>query len=487
MTLYLLKLSLCSGLLLLVYFLFLQSEKVYRFNRFFLLFSIVFSFVVPLITLTGSPAVIPFAESVAIVEESILPGSSTEVLPVEEQKESLSVSWLLLLWCTVSGGLLLRFLYNIVVLVRRRKGQEVVLYQGVKMVLVLNGILPYSFFNRIYVCRKEYVENRLEKEILQHEIAHVSQRHSLDILFLELITCFAWFNPFFYGYKKAIQLNHEFLADEAVLATYPDTNVYQRLVLSRVVLASRKALASSFYYVTTKKRLVMMLRNKAPFRSMAKQIALLPLLVILLVAFSTKGLAKQVTVTVQSTIPPIMAMPQDTTKFPVWVGEPVGSTKEGVSEALMAEYSRIVAKYKTPGDQFDRDSHKMVPEDKAQLEAIFRQMSPAQQATQEVAFLKPIRPRVGVKPTIKQVERFKNARVYGVWIDGKKVTNEVLNGYQASAFADVFISKLHGAAKKGRLYTHQVDLMTHAFYQEYNHRANKREGSVMVVRRVLRK
>jgi hypothetical protein len=180
-------------------------------------------------------------------------------------------------------------------------------------------------------------------------------------------------------------------------------------------------------------------------------------------------------------------MPQDTTKFPVWVGEPVGSTKEGVSEALMAEYSRIVAKYKTPGDQFDRDSHKMVPEDKAQLEAIFRQMSPAQQATQEVAFLKPIRPRVGVKPTIKQVERFKNARVYGVWIDGKKVTNEVLNGYQASAFADVFISKLHGAAKKGRLYTHQVDLMTHAFYQEYNHRANKREGSVMVVRRVLRK
>ena len=51
MTTYIVKTILCSAIFILFYYLFLEREKIYRFNRYYLIFSIVFAFIVPLITI----------------------------------------------------------------------------------------------------------------------------------------------------------------------------------------------------------------------------------------------------------------------------------------------------------------------------------------------------------------------------------------------------------------------------------------------------
>lgn len=167
-----------------------------------------------------------------------------------------------------------------------------------------------------------------------------------------------------------------------------------------------------------------------------------------------------------------------------FVKQSIGSSKEGVSQELLNEYQAIIdaASKRTKGAD-----HELVTafteEERAKLEAIFIKMSPEQQMKQRVLFVKAPKPLAKQSPTEAQFEAFKKANVYGVWIDGKKVSNDLLDKYTASDFDQVFISKLHGAAAKGKTYTHQVDLMTKSYYAAYVKQAAKDKKSYIMIRR----
>lgn len=167
-----------------------------------------------------------------------------------------------------------------------------------------------------------------------------------------------------------------------------------------------------------------------------------------------------------------------------FVKQSIGSTKEGVSQEVLNEYQAIIdaATKRTKGAD-----HELVTafteEERAKLEAIFVKMSPEQQMKQRVLFVKAPKPLGKQSPSEAQFESFKKANVYGVWIDGIKVTNSELNKYTAGDFDQVFISKLHGAAAKGKTYTHQVDLMTKSYYAAYVKEASKDKKAYLMVRR----
>lgn len=170
-------------------------------------------------------------------------------------------------------------------------------------------------------------------------------------------------------------------------------------------------------------------------------------------------------------------------KPPSWVGNSIGSTTEGVSKELMTEYATLIAKYKTPVKQWWKDFQKNIsPKDRNRLEEIFKHMSLAQQAEQKVAFIKPPPPLKKVVPSGKELASWKNPKVYGVWIDGKKVSNAVLDQYENTDFHQVFISKLYGAAKHNRTYSFQLDLMTKNYYQKYYEQSIAKGGSQLVFR-----
>ncbi|HRP55931.1 hypothetical protein [Agriterribacter sp.] len=109
-------------------------------------------------------------------------------------------------------------------------------------------------------------------------------------------------------------------------------------------------------------------------------------------------------------------------------------------------------------------------------------MSKAQQAKAEIIFHKKPSPFAKDIPTAKMFTAWKNAAMYGVWIDGKKIKNEKLDQYKPSDFSHSFTSKLYGAAKKNVSYNYQVDLMTNAYYDNYYKKSVSHSQPLMLAR-----
>ena len=482
MTPYLIKMIFCSGLFLSFYILLLEKEKMYRFNRVYLLGSILLSLVIPSISIELDSAGPSLSQPVYTIANS---GNKLNTI-LENSSENLIVSRtrpdpVFILYCVVTTFLLVRFARNLFLLFKEIKRGEQLPYGDVKLVLTGTAHLPYSFFHYIFVNRRDYQEQLVEKEILHHELAHVRQNHSADILFAELLLCFTWFNPFSYAYKRAIRLNHEFLADDAVVKFFKNTVSYQNLLLNKAYCSSYSILSSPFNFLITKKRLIMMTQTSSTSRIVTKKVLVIGLTAALIIFFGAKLVAGAPLKTFVPT-KETQKQNQDTVPPPAMVGITIGSTREGVSTELLKEYQALVDKYKSNKNS-GKEQGTFNPEDRARMEAIFKQMNPEQQKHQEIIFLTVPGPLPKIVPAKDQFNSFKNASIYGVWIDDKKVSNEALNRYQNTSFSQIFISRLYGAAKKGRTYTHQVNLMTNEYYNQYYQKTlAKKNTAIMLVK-----
>ena len=54
---------------------------------------------------------------------------------------------------------------------------------------------PSSFLRYVFLNPERYDEDTFH-QIVEHEQIHVKQRHSLDLILMELVLIFQWFNPF---------------------------------------------------------------------------------------------------------------------------------------------------------------------------------------------------------------------------------------------------------------------------------------------------
>lgn len=279
MILYLIKFIFCSGLLFVSYLLLLEAEKINHFKRIYLIMSILFSFVIPILPTsqslsefsivsgTVSETMVAFTEQTAII-----------VAPPQSFNESLALKdFLLLGYLTISSIFLIRFIKNINRLVSQIRRNSAVNFFSGTLILVEDTKLPYSFLKYVFVNKKRFEENSIEKEILAHEAAHISQKHTLDILFIEFVIVFFWFNPFLFMYRKAIGLNHEFLADEKVVSSF-DKKAYLRFLFTQIKSCKQFQFSSSFNYLLTKKRLRMMTTKQSLNRSVLKLLALIPII-----------------------------------------------------------------------------------------------------------------------------------------------------------------------------------------------------------------
>lgn len=255
----------CSCLLIALYYLVLAKEKMYRFNRFYLLLSLVFSYTVPFISVT-----VKAPEQVSPVKTAAETTLKTlDLSPVQE-----SFNWINLIWMIYGTVTLILFAKAAVsfVKIRRLKGQEI-MYQGRRMVLTEKPISPFSFWNTVYLGKNYFIKGILDQRIFLHEECHLEQRHSLDLLLAELFSIFTWFNPAVYLYKRAIITNHEFLADEAVLKHEFNRKDYQNLILQEIISAQNYNLTHTFTFKNTKKRFIMMNTRKSKLTDFKKLIS----------------------------------------------------------------------------------------------------------------------------------------------------------------------------------------------------------------------
>ncbi|WP_375191120.1 M56 family metallopeptidase [Chryseobacterium sp.] len=244
---------------------------MYGFNRFYLLFSLVFSCTVPFISIQ-SEAQKPVNRLQKTIE------ATQQVMDITPKQESFN--WMNLIWI-LYGIVTLIFLIRTIISylkIKNLKGEKM-LYQNQNILITENPVSPFSFWNTIYLGKNYVIDNKIDSRIFLHEKSHLEQRHSIDIIIVEIIKAFTWFNPSVYFYKKAIITNHEFLADESVLKNNFAIKDYQNLILEEIISSQNYNLTHTFNFKNTKKRFIMMNTKKSKLADLKKVISIPVLLI----------------------------------------------------------------------------------------------------------------------------------------------------------------------------------------------------------------
>lgn len=303
---YLVFSTVSMSVLLLFYHTVLEQEKIHHFNRGFLIFALVFSLIVPLMPVGIFSSAPLMNGSESVITPEILPAEALTDSQLNDQSVSSTTTyssftlsnflfWLsILIYCSATIFLFIRFLRITDMIQLKAKRHRLTSYMGTEVVLHDEKTLPYTFLKTIYVNRDQYRNGSITPEVLRHEMAHVRQLHSLDILFIECLKIVLWFNPVLYFYKKAILLNHEFLADQAVLSNGAGITSYQKLLFDSLQMQPPHGLSSNFSYSITKKRFTMMTKTHSRFRSALKMMLPVPLIVMLALLFGCESTSSNI-------------------------------------------------------------------------------------------------------------------------------------------------------------------------------------------------
>lgn len=281
---YLLKLTCCLSCGYLFYYAMLRRMTYYQWNRAFLLLFSVFACIVPFLTFSFISDATSFNRVFFFTGQQYAPVNNASPVPVPAKGWSLDA---VLLAVMVTGVLFFvaRFLLRFYSLQKTRKLAKLLTADvEVKLYHLPGEAAPFSFYNSIYLDTTLYQEEELEK-ILAHELVHVNQKHTVDLLLAELICVVQWYNPFAWLLKQAIRQNLEFIADDAVLQKGISRKSYQYLLL-KVSGAVPYTLANNLLFPSLKKRIQMMNKTKTGKTHLLKFICLAPLVCFLLVGFS---------------------------------------------------------------------------------------------------------------------------------------------------------------------------------------------------------
>jgi TonB family protein len=178
-----------------------------------------------------------------------------------------------------------RFLYQLIQLSMLIRNHGVSRKQGMRIVFTDKNYSPFSFFNLIFLNQNNLEAEDAEK-IIAHEMVHVRQWHSIDLIILELFTIIQWFNPFIWMYRHAIKTLHEYLADEGVLHSGVDVKVYGALLFEQSTGIQINDLANNFNKSLLKRRFTMMTKKRTSKLSRLKLLFVIPLALTMVFAIS---------------------------------------------------------------------------------------------------------------------------------------------------------------------------------------------------------
>ena len=253
------KSTVCLIVLYGFYHILLRHQKILLFNRFYLIFSLVFSMIVPLFVI---PVKSNFPINNTLERFTLTTGQLIQGEAIIKNTAPIFTftNVLIALFIIVSSILLIRFTLNIFRIFLQILKCKKTDFLKTTLVFLEERTLPYSFFRYIFVNQSDFENGKIEKELLMHEEAHCLQYHSIDIIIIELLKVFLWFNPAIWLFRKSILLNHEYYADNKVMIDRDPVD-YQQLLLNILIRNSSNYLVSNFRYSFIKSRLNMMTKS----------------------------------------------------------------------------------------------------------------------------------------------------------------------------------------------------------------------------------
>lgn len=275
---YLIKASISLALFYGLYMLLLRKDTFFRLRRFYFLFSIAFSLLFPflMIELTTKeevPVQIP-VYWLSQIEVSAMPAQQVSV-----------IDWKLIALFAIGAVSLiyaLRFIMQLFCILKLKVSHDSEKLDTCCIVKIKDrNVSPFSFFRWIFIGSQIDGEEKL-KEIIAHEMVHVRQLHSVDVLLAEIVCILFWWNPFVWLLKKEIKINLEYLADEGVLKEGFSPKEYQYILLQVSSVNTGIPIINNFNVSQLKKRITMMNKNRTSLGKATKYLLLVPVVFVLL-------------------------------------------------------------------------------------------------------------------------------------------------------------------------------------------------------------
>ena len=298
---YQIKVGICLIAFYLLWKLLLSRETFHRFNRVALLSVMALAFVLPWVKLSLDVST-PVADGMVMLKEMIVtPAGAVQPHQVAQTWSVISIANVLyfigvvavLVWLLHSQWSLHRML---------KKGRREQMPDGITLHVVPGEQTPFSYFRHIVINEQDYRDN--PREILTHEHAHISLRHSWDVLFVELVKLFQWWNPAAWLLCRELNQVHEYEADMAVLNQGVDAKQYQLLLIRKSVGDQLFSMANNFNYQSLKKRISMMTKNKSSQWNTLRALVVVPVIALALLAFANTKSVAAVAINQQAKVTP---------------------------------------------------------------------------------------------------------------------------------------------------------------------------------------
>jgi len=287
---YLVEANLYLSIFYLCYCLFLNKETYYTFNRLYLLFTCIAAFIIPIVQLGVLKPTAPVYRGTIIV----LPGNvhhitNQQVKIVHEVGVHFTLQdYILFGYLFGALILLLLFFFKLYKLLKFTRVKSVLIEGNYKLIHINNSNTAFSFFNYLFIG----TSTSDAATIIRHELVHIRQKHSFDIILLELLKVINWFNPFVYLLQNSLKTVHEYIADENTIAAHADTLSYSTFLLNNAYGVGGSSITHSFFnYNLLKKRIIMLNQKRSGSLARLKYLVTVPLCAGLL-CVSTLGFSK---------------------------------------------------------------------------------------------------------------------------------------------------------------------------------------------------
>ncbi len=276
---YLLEVSVCLGATLLIYKVALSDLTFFSLNRAVLLLLLVASFTIPLLSIEIFGIGGPY-----IVREMTLP--AFQVGEQETFSPNQPLVWPRILVSIYALGALFmasRLVFGFIIS-QRLIGKAQKVRHGSHLIALHPDFVPASFFRYILMPSFD-PEDEAQKQIILHESMHVSYRHSWDLVLVNFAKVLFWFNPLIYLFERSLREVHEYQADQGV-TSYFAPKEYATLLLRLITTKPGWQFMNNFNQFQTKKRILMMAKEKSSSVQKLRILALVPSLAILLFIFA---------------------------------------------------------------------------------------------------------------------------------------------------------------------------------------------------------
>ena len=276
---YLAKVIICSGILYAYYHIALRNNRFHQWNRFYLLLCTLLSLVVPLLKIpiylssAETDTIFVYTSQVVTLREQVFTPAGP--LPVTH------FNWVLFLYTSVIVVLTGRLLSGYWKIVRLIHMSRVEFVKPYWLVLSEQITAPFSFFRYIFWNKGVNATTQEGRQMLQHEMVHMQEKHSTDKLFMEIITAACWINPFFHLIKRELSLVHEFIADKKSVV---NGNVadYAQTILQMALQTNRSfSMTNNFSHQPIKRRILMLTQSRKLRFSYLRRLMILPIAIMI--------------------------------------------------------------------------------------------------------------------------------------------------------------------------------------------------------------